>query len=185
MRILRLVAPLAIAYTPLVKAADIPSGPEPDTAIKPCAVAIVAGQGEGETLDIVLRRAERPTIYVFVQAERFDRPTARFIRAIDETLKGGVSQAPDAESVAVWLTDAPEKSHEFLPRAQQSLKLEKTTWSIYDGSSKGPDSWSINDAALLTAVVARDGKVVRSFGYQSLDEVEPREVLQALRSSTP
>lgn len=169
---------LAVAHG---AAGDIPSGPEPGATVKPCTVAVAVGNRDGQTIELTADRGAKPTVYLFVQAERFDRPTARFIRAIDDALKARIQEAPEAESVAIWLTDTPEQSREYLPRAQQSLRLEKTTWSIFDGSSKGPEGWSINDAALLTAVVVRDGKVVLSHGYRSLDEVEPREVLQALK----
>jgi hypothetical protein len=171
---------LVVTIGPL-EAGDIPSGPDAGSPLRPCPVAVIVGGQEGQTLDITADRGGKPTVFLFVQADRFDRPTARFIRAIDQALGAGIDDAPKAASVAIWLTDTPEKSREYLPRAQQSLKLEKTTWSIFDGPSRGPDGWSINDAATLTAVVVRGGKVVQSFGYQSLGEVEPREVLQTLK----
>jgi len=62
-----------------------------------------------EKFDTELRK-DKPTVYVFVQAEKWDRPMFRFIKTIDEKL-GDAGQV-----VAVWLTDDADKSKTYLPK---------------------------------------------------------------------
>ncbi len=83
--------------------------------------------------------------------------------------------------VAVWLTDNPDKSKAYLPIAQRSIRLQKTPLAVFEGGKNGPDGWSINDMAGLTAVVVREGKVVFSKGYLSLNETDVPKVVEALK----
>ena len=52
-----------------------------------------------------------------------DRPMARFMRKLDETL---LKESEEVYIVAVWLTDDVDKTKGYLPRAQQSLKFQNT-----------------------------------------------------------
>ncbi|GIW87672.1 MAG: hypothetical protein KatS3mg108_1996 [Isosphaeraceae bacterium] len=172
--------PLTLILTTVaVWQGERPSGPEPGAAIPALRVQVAAGPGEGQRLDVASDREGRPTIYAFVQAAQLDRPMARLLRTIDEAL---AARDPSGELrlAAVWLTDQPENALEFLPRAQQSLRLTRTTWTVYEGQRQGPDGWSINDAVGITFVVARDRKVVRSFGLDSWSDADARRVLSAL-----
>ncbi len=156
---------------------SLPSGPETGQKVEPLRVFATSGDHAGQALDIVADRAARPTVYLFVQAERWDRPMARFLRSLDQALR-----APEARAtlVAVWLTDDVEAARTYQPRAQQSLNLERTTWSVFEGPRQGPAGWSINDAADLTAVVVRDGRVLGSFGFRGPADTDLRAVLAPL-----
>jgi hypothetical protein len=173
---------LAVAYQ---AAGDIPSGPDAGATAEPVRVGVAAGERLGQSFDAVADRAGRPAVFLFVPADRFDRPTARFLKTLDDALARGIEGAADASALAIWLTDTPEQAREYLPRAQQSLQLARTTWGVFDGAKLGPPGWSINDTANLTAVVVRGGKVVASFGYQAPGEGDVREVLRALRETHP
>jgi hypothetical protein len=83
--------------------------------------------------------------------------------------------------VAVWLTDDKEKTKEFLPKAQQSLKFDATTLALHPDLTTGPEHWGINSDADLTVVVASDQKVVARFGFVSPNEKVAREVLAELK----
>lgn len=161
---------------------EIPSGPEAGSALKPLQVAVAVGEKLGETIDAVKDRDAKPTIYVFVRADQFDRPMARVLKGIDDAFANGFDAAPDAALVAVWITETPEKSRDYLPLAQQSLKLQRTRWTVFEGGKNGPEGWSLNDSAGLTAVVARDGKVLKSTGYSSWNERDARSLLQVFTS---
>lgn len=159
---------------------ELPSGPNAGEATPALRVRVADGPGVGETLDLTAERGGRPTIYAFVQAAQLDRPLARLLRAIDTALADASGEEP--RLVAVWLTDTPEASLEFLPRAQQSLKMARTTWTVFEGARQGPEGWSINDSVGVTLVVARDGKVVRSVGLDSWSDSDARPTLAALRA---
>src|SRR5207302_1702303 len=111
----------------------------------------------------------KPTIFVFVQADKWDRPVARFLRTLDQDL---AKSRNDVQIVAVWLTDDVEQSKAYLPKAQDSLKLAQTTFAVYPGDKNGPAGWGVNPNAHLTAVVAENRKVTASFGYRSINETD-------------
>ena len=78
---------LALGMLPAALWADVASGPAVGTEIKSLNVEVVTGDNAGETRDYAADRADSPTIYVFLHAERFDRPTARLLRKLDEAVK--------------------------------------------------------------------------------------------------
>ena len=153
------------------------SGPLAGSDITPFTVFAVTGEIEGESVDFVARQAGKPTLYCFVPAIRFSRPTARLMRLLDESI-GDVSD--DARVVGVWVTDDPEESKNYLPRAQQSLKFSKTTLTVYEQGETGPGEWGINVDVDLTVVATRNGKVIESFVLESPNETDAEEILAAL-----
>jgi hypothetical protein len=167
----------AIAILPCTLSAQTSSGPTPGNRVEPLKALVVVGDGEGQEVDLAAKREGKPTIYAFIQADKWDRPVARFLKTLDEELN---KDRPDAAIVAVWLTDDVEKGKEYLPRAQQSINLSRTTLSVYLGDKNGPTGWSVNPGAHLTAVVANKAHVEASFGYRSLNETNVPEVIQKL-----
>lgn len=157
------------------------SAPEDGAKVGPLKVAVCTGERAGQEVDVVADRGDRPTVFVFVRADTWDRPAARYLRTIDEALVKGAEKAANASVVAIWLTDELEKSKQYLPVAQQSLQLEKTTWAVYPGDPAGPNGWSISSDSHVTTVVVRAGKVVASFNYISLNETDVPEVVKALQ----
>lgn len=153
------------------------SGPAEGNEVAPLKVDAVAGVVSGETKDFAAERKALPTIYVFVQADKFDRPVARFLKVLDQELG---KDRPDVQVIAVWLTEDVAKSKEYLPRAQMSINLSQTVWSVYDGDKSGPKGWNIDVAAHVTAVVADGTKVVKSFDYRSVNDTVVPEVLKKL-----
>src|SRR5438270_6155296 len=133
------------------------SGPAAGSKLEPLKVKAITGSHAGEELDFVAAREGKPTMYVFVQADKFDRPVARFLKTLDSDL--GMDRQ-DVAIVATWLTDDVEKTTEYLPRAQQSINLSQTSLAVYAGDKNGPPGWSINDGAHLTAIIAADNRVV-------------------------
>ncbi len=165
------------------------SGPEIG-AIAPALTAhVAAGIGTGESRNIATVRQGQLTIYAFVQAAQFDRPMARLIHTIDQGIADRSSENDAAGSpalVTVWLTETPDQSREYLPRAQQSLKLKHTVWTVFEGPLQGPGGWSINDSAGLTLVVVdRQGKVIHSVGFDSWNETDAPPILKVLPVETP
>jgi hypothetical protein len=135
----------------------------------------LTGANAGKEVDYAAERKERPTVYAFVRADAFDRPMARFLKKLDDALP------KDAYVVAVWLTDDVDKTKDYLPRVQESLKFQSTALAYHPGEKSGPDGWGINADSRLTVVVADKGRVVASFDYQSLNETNVPEVEKALK----
>src|SRR5437868_6241718 len=147
-------------------AQDVSSGPDQGKKVPPLKIFDATGPNKDKEVDYAAERKEKPTIYIFIQADKWDRPMARFLRKLDEALQ---KEDEDSLLVAVWLTDDPEKIQEYLPVAQESLKLQKTVLACFTGDKGGPNDWSIHGDAHLTAVVATKGKVASTFGYRSIN----------------
>jgi hypothetical protein len=161
-------------------AADVESGPTVGEKVAELKILPLTGDLAGKELDIVAERKQKPTIYVFVQAEQFGRPTARYLKTLDEAVTkiGG-----DATVFAVWLTGDADKTKAYLPKVQMSIKLEATTLAMYPGDKAGPNGWGLNDRAFVTTVVANGQKTAAKFAYVSLNETDVRAVVAALKKS--
>jgi hypothetical protein len=165
----------------LATAQDVSSGPERGKRVPALKVFDATGPNKDKELDYTAERKDMPTLYIFVQADKWDRPIARFLRKLDEAV---VKEGKDASVVAVWLTDSPDKTKEYLPRAQQSLQFQATALTCYTGDKSGPDGWTINPDADVTVVVANQHKVAAVFGYRSINETDAPAVHKALQKIT-
>jgi hypothetical protein len=172
----RLVLFLASA----VLAQDVDSGPKPGDKTPPLKVFDATGLRKGDEVDYPAERADKPTVYLFVQADKWDRPMARFLKRLDEAVQ---KDGEDGYVVAVWLTDDVTKTKAYLPVAQQSLQLQGTALTCYTGEGTGPKGWGINADAHLTAVVAGRGKVTKTFGFRSVNETDVPAVREALKKA--
>jgi hypothetical protein len=159
---------------------ELPSGPESNKKAPALKVFDASGTYQDKEVDYVTERQDKATIYVFVQADKWDRPMARFLRKLDETV---VKENDDAYVVAVWLTDDADKTKAYLPRAQQSLSFQHTALTCFTGEKAGPKDWGINADAHLTAVVVHKGRVATTLGYRSLNETDAPTVLKALKKA--
>ena len=156
-------------------AADLQSGPEPGSKVPALKVLASTGDKAGQDIDVVDERKDKVTVYAFVQADQFDRPMARLLKKVDTDL----ADKGDAAVVAVWLTADVNKSHDYLPKAQQSLQFARTTLAVSRGGKETPPGWNIDIAARCSMVVVRKGKVVARFGWDSVNETEAPPVIKA------
>ncbi|MFO0908280.1 MAG: hypothetical protein U0794_07955 [Isosphaeraceae bacterium] len=179
---MRSAALIVVAFTLQAGTAlgQVESGPEAGTAPKSFKTFVVVGERPENSVDFIAERAEKSTIYLFIPAGKWSRPVARFVKKLDEALEKGVEGEAEAVSIAVWVTPEPASSKEYLPRAQQSLMFNKTTLSVFEGNAFGPEGWSLNDSADVTAVVVKRGKVVKSLGLISANETVVKDVLDVL-----
>lgn len=174
---LRFLCVFALLATSLVLAA-IESGPTVDSALPELKVDVLTGEDAGKKVTFTTTRKSKPTLYVFVRADKFDRPIGRYLKFLDKAL---VELGKDTHVVAVWLTDDVEKTREYLPKVQQSIKLEATTFALYAEDKLGPNAWALNDRAHVTTLVTDGAKVKARFAEQSLNETNVPEVIAALK----
>lgn len=158
--------------------AQVESGPSAGSKTEVLKAVAATGDAAGKEVDYASERKEKPTLFLFVQADKWDRPVARFLRTLDQEL---AKSRTDVQIIAVWLTDDVEKAKAYLPRAQESLKLSQTTFAVYRGDKGGPPRWGINADAHLTVVVAQDQKVSASLGFRSVNETDAPSVLKKLK----
>jgi hypothetical protein len=157
---------------------DVASGPEKGKAVPPLKVFAATGPHQDQDVDYAKERGAKATVFLFIPADKWSRPLARFLKQLDEaTVKVG----EDAAVVAVWLTDDPAKTKAYLPVAQNSLQLQATALTCFTGDKEGPKGWGINADAHATAVVTAKGRVAAVFGYRSVNETAVPAVRDALR----
>jgi hypothetical protein len=164
---------------------DVASGPKVGDKVPALKVYAVVGMQENKEVDYAAERKEKPTIYLFVKSKEGGipeggRPAGRFMKELDKVVK---ETNADAYVVTVWLTDNEDKTKDYLPRIQMSLKFENTGLSYFQGGLKSPDEWGVNTDAHVTAVVAAKGKVTATFGYMSLNETDVPKVQEALKKA--
>jgi hypothetical protein len=159
--------------------ADVASGPAENTIPPAFKVHVVVGESadKDKEVDLVAIRDKKPTVYAFVPADKWGRPTARLLKVLDQGLK----TTDDARLCAIWLTGDHNATHEYLPKAQTSLQFERTDLADFAGDAGGPPEWGINADADLTVVIVRDGKVVKTWGFVSPNDTVAKDVLDALK----
>lgn len=172
-----IVAMAALSGAPAF--AQLASGPREGDAVQVLKVLAATGDGAGAEIDASAPAREgKPAVLLFVQQSTFSRPIARFLRTLDEELS---KRGDGTTATVIWLTDDIDAGREYLPRAQQSINLRATAWTIHPGDTSGPAEWGINADAHLTAVVVRDRKVAGSLAWRSLNETDVPAVLEKLK----
>ena len=79
--------------------ADVESGPKAGDKVAPLKVHAVSGPIEDKEVDFAKERKDEPTIYAFVNGEKFTRPVARYLKALDGKVGDGGEKA---KVVIVW-----------------------------------------------------------------------------------
>lgn len=173
----RLVIGMMLCLTATTVFAENVSGPEKGTKITELKVHPTAGDDVGKVVNITAGQTEKSTLYVFVQADLFTRPIGRFLKDLDKKVNNDLQ---DTEVIAVWLTDNIEQSKEYLPKAQTSIQLVRTQWTVFDGDKNGPPEWGINSEAHVTVVAVKKGTTTKSQGYVSINETVVDDVVKML-----
>src|SRR5947209_1967203 len=139
---------------------DVAPGPKAGDKVATLKVSAVVGPWAGKEVDVAAERKGADTIYVFVTQGHWDRPAARYLKALEAGL---AKTSAAAQLVVVWLTDQPEQTKDYLRQVQQSIRLgEKVTLGVCTDKG-GPSGWNISETDRLTTVVAHGGKVAASF----------------------
>src|SRR5262245_52217674 len=129
------LATLVAAICVVSLSAQTDSGPKAGEKVEPLKALLAVGDDAGKEKDLAAEQAKKTAVFVFVQAEKFDRPMARFLRDLDQELS---KNRTDVRILGVWLTDDVDKSKDYLPRAQESLKLQQTTLAVHKDKA-GPN----------------------------------------------
>lgn len=148
--------------------------------LKAFKVMAVTGTQAGSEVEYLTQRKDKTTVYLFLQGEHWGRPIARYVKVLDTKIAECIKGDADVQAVAVWLSDDAAKGKEYLPRAQMSLNLSRTDWSVFEGQKAGPDGWNVDIADSLTVVVVRAGKEIARFKYKSTNDTDVPDVLKAL-----
>ncbi len=161
--------------------ADVESGPKAGETVGALKVHAVTGTIEDKEIDYAKERKDEPTIYIFVNAEKFSRPINKYMLTVD----GKLADASDkAMAVIVWCGGDFDKNKEYMPKLAKAVPYAKSALTVFNGDANGPSGWGVNSAAHLTAVVVVGGKVIKSFAYESVNDTDAQDVIESLTKAT-
>ena len=170
---------LAIALV-FAFASDIESGLKSGEKIPALKAFGLVGEIKDKSADFAKERGDLPTVYLFVNAAKFDRPLARYIKELDQKANEVVEKV---QIVAVWVGGDLDANKKRIPAINESLKFDRTAMAAFEGDAPGPNGWGLNADAHLTTVIAHKGKVIKSFAYQSVNDKDVPVVLEELKKA--
>ena len=150
--------------------ADVESGPPVGEKPSALTVRVVTNGQAAEPADIVKERADQPTVYVLLPADKFDRPGARYLKGVDAAVSKLQKLKPNAGLVVVWLTSDAAAGTQRVTQIQGSLQLTAGTWTV--GTATSPEGWGLHERAAVTTVLSVNGKTAARFGYDSINETD-------------
>lgn len=159
---------------------DVESGLKAGEKIPELKAFGLVGDIKDKSADFAKERGDLPTVYLFVNADKFDRPIARFMKELDT--KAG-DAAEKAQMVTVWVGGDLDANKTRLPLINQSLKFDRTALTVFEGAAPGPNGWALNGDAHLTVTVAHKGKVIKSFAFQSVNDKDVPKVIEELKKA--
>ena len=141
MRNLTLLAHLFVGFSAFARAQDLASGPEKGAKIPELKVFDATGAHKDKDVDYAADRKGKSSIYLFINAEKFDRPMNRFMKTLDGVI---IKDFEGAYIVAVWLNGDAGKIKELLPKVQPSIISVTTverkrcgTYSMFRDHARG------------------------------------------------
>lgn len=156
-------------------------GPDPGKPIPDLKSFQVIGEHAGKEINWKTATKDKAILFVFVRSEKWDRPTARLLKKLDDSLGEDRQKQASAPALAIiWVTKEPDKAKEYLPRAQQSLKLEKSSWNVFSGEIYDMEGWVLSGDAMINIVIAKENRVAWGRAYQTANETLVRPIRQAL-----
>ena len=76
------------------------------------------GPNKDKDVDYAAERKDKPTIYLLIRADKFDRPMNRFMKGLDGDVK---KESEDAYIVAVWLTNGASLTNAEVKQDRKSV----------------------------------------------------------------
>jgi hypothetical protein len=154
-------------------------GPEPGTGIPSLKTFQVHGDLAGKEVDWKTQSPDHPILFVFLRSDQWDRPLARVVKKLDDLLQADRQQTK-ADLAIIWITKDLEKGKEYLPRAQQSLKLQASSWNILAGEVYDAQGWVLSGDLPLNLILVKKKKIAWGRAYREMSDVPVRGVRTAL-----
>ncbi|HMO37350.1 MAG TPA: hypothetical protein PKA06_15030, partial [Gemmatales bacterium] len=171
---------IILLFTSLVVASndEIPIGPEKGQPVPSLKVTQIHGEHAGKQLD-AKDLAAKGVIYVTIQKDHWDRPIARVLKLLDQEVSKLDKSKPTI--FVIWISKDSEHAEEYLPKAQQSLKLQSTSWNHFHGEIYDATGWQLSSDGPLNIVYAKEDKVLWGCCFTSLQERHVYKVMSLLK----
>lgn len=134
------------------------SGPQPGEAIATFQVRQLAGDREGQDVDVLGTLPSDAKLMVFVH--QVTRPSAALTRLIVDYAEKEFGNAID--TCIVFLTDDPTDTVNFVRRARHAIPTPTLLAASLDGL-EGPGAYGLNRKSTLTVLVTKANQVTHNF----------------------
>lgn len=157
------IAVLAAATTARASS-EIKSGPQPGDKIgafdvTKCGGAADDGVSVGDKLCYRCKYGGKPMVMVFTR--KADDQVATLIKKLDKAVEKNSEK--QLKAFVNFVGDDRKESEKRAKRLAGDT--ENVPMVVPEESTNGPDNYGINPDAVVTVIVAREGKVIASHGY--------------------
>lgn len=156
---------------------DTKAGPEVGKPIPELKLAQIHGEHAGKEVDARELAKTPSTIFVTVRKDKWDRPVARVLKQLDEAV---AKQDSKAQIVIVWVSKDADHAKEYLPKAQQSLKLSASSWNHYSGEVYDAAGWQLSGDGPLNIIIVKAGKAHWGRAFATVNEKIVGKVTEAM-----
>jgi hypothetical protein len=157
------------------------AGPDLGKPVPALKVNQIVGSQAGKEVDGATGAKSEAVIYAFLRSDKWDRPVARVVRLLDEALVEHRKSDPKCSLFIVWIGKDGERAREYLPKVQQSIKLQCSTWNHFDGEVYDVANWQLSGDGPLNIVIAKEGKCVWGRGYATINDDISKKVIEAFK----
>ncbi|HET6422739.1 MAG TPA: hypothetical protein VFG20_03595 [Planctomycetaceae bacterium] len=161
---------LFLLFMTTVVHAEVESGPKVGDTVPALKVQAVNNGALADAADLVAKREDQETVYVFLPKSKFDRPVGRFVKALDTAMQKRQMLHPNLQIVLVWMTDDVTLGATRTNAIQTSLQLAASQWTVWKDEATSPEGWVISDKAAVSVIVVHKKKVQATFGYDSVND---------------
>jgi hypothetical protein len=166
-----------LTFIPMWDDNDIKAGPEVGKPIPELKLSQIHGADAGKEVDARELAKPASTIFITIRKDKWDRPVARVLRQLDEAV---AKQDSKAQIVIVWVSKDADHAKEYLPKAQQSLKLSASSWNHFNGEVYDAAGWQLSGDGPLNIIITKAGKVHWGRAFATVDEKIVNKVTEAL-----
>ena len=161
---------------------EIVAGPELNKPIPSLKTTQIVGEQADKEIDCKETAQTKPTLLVFVRSDKWDRPVARVLKQIDDAFIAERKDHPDVHVGIIWVSKDAERAKEYLPKVQQSLKMQASSWNFYNGEVYDATGWQLSGDGSLNLVLVKNNKAVWGRAYSTMQEAIAKKVMKELKS---
>lgn len=160
---------------------EIVAGPELNKPVPSLKTFQVVGTNADKEIDWKDINQNKPTLLVFVRSDKWDRPVARVLKQLDDSIIAISKDVPDAHMGIIWVSKDSEKAREYLPKVQQSIKLQASSWNHFNGEVYDAAGWQLSGDGALNIVLVKDNKAMWGRAFSTMQESIARQTVHELK----
>jgi hypothetical protein len=160
---------------------EILAGPELNKPIPSLKTLQIVGDHADMEIDWKETAQTKPTLIVFVRSDKWERPVARVLKQLDDALIAARKDLPDAHVGIVWVSKDADKAKDYLPKVQQSIKLQASSWNHFNGEVYDASGWQLSGDGALNIVLVKDNKAIWGRAFSNMQEGIVKQAMAELK----